>query len=134
MGVCFRGGEGRVGEGRVLIVDDDPMTRLIYSKFLQDAGVDVVCVDSGRAALEELRVQAFDLVLLDNVMPELTGLQLPELLPSQELAAVPRIFVSSATSDPEMVVRCTQLGADGVLVKPVPPAALRALVQPILET
>jgi CheY-like chemotaxis protein len=126
--------DGQVAHGSVLIVDDDAMTRLLYSKCLENAGFDVVSVSSGFAALAVLTEQPFDLMLLDNIMPKLTGVELLEMLPSRQLAGKPRIFLLSATQSESLVDRGKALGAEDVLTKPIPPAALRDLALRAVES
>lgn len=129
MGVRLRAEDDRAGRGSVLIVDDEPMVRLVYSKFLEGAGLEVVAVASGREALSLLGTRRFDLVLLDIVMPELTGVDLLELLPSQPLEVRPRILMMSGTDNASTNERCKALGAEDVLVKPISPLVLRQAVQ-----
>jgi CheY-like chemotaxis protein len=129
----LRSQDDRAFRCSVLIVDDDAMTRLLCSRCLENAGFEVVCVSSGSAALAALSVQAFDIMLLDNIMPELTGVELLEMLPSHPLAARPRIFMLSATQSESMVDRCKALGAEDVLSKPILPAALRDLALRTVE-
>lgn len=133
MGLRLRAEGDRVDHGSVLIVDDEPMVRLVYSKFLEGAGFEVVAVASGREALALLGTRRFDLVLLDIVMPELTGVELLELLPSRVLEDRPRVLMMSGTDNTSTIERCKALGAEDVLVKPIAPTVLRAAVQAGIE-
>lgn len=132
-----RADEKQPPHGSVLIVDDDAMTRTIYSKCLKNAGFDVEAVPSAAAALTMLTTRPFHLVLLDNIMPEMTGIELLEVLPSHQLASKPQIYMLSATDVSLIIDRCKALGAYGVLSKPIQPQALRDLahraVRPLAE-
>jgi PleD family two-component response regulator len=59
--------------GRVLVVDDDPLNRMLLTRSLEQKGHRVGSTASGQEALEILRDKPFDVVLLDIVMPELDG-------------------------------------------------------------
>lgn len=116
---------GRDSPVRVLIVDDDKLTRMVYASFLSREGFEVVTATSGSEALEELRSRAFDLVLLDYMMPQMTGLELLEMLPAQSLASSPRFVIMTGAGDSDVAERGKELGALEVLIKPVPPRVLR---------
>jgi len=74
---CATGTPGAQAQARVLVVDDDPLVRVSACALLEDAGFDVVECDCGRRALQMLAGdRAIDLVLTDQVMPEMTGVQL----------------------------------------------------------
>ncbi len=60
-------------QGRVLLVDDDRQTRLKLARDLEGGGFAVSQADGGRAALDMLQYEPFDLVLLDILMPEVDG-------------------------------------------------------------
>jgi CheY-like chemotaxis protein len=62
-------------QGSLLIVDDDRQNRLLLAARLQSAGHVTAMAENGRQALERLRAQPFDLVLLDLLMPEMDGYQ-----------------------------------------------------------
>src|SRR5436309_1385908 len=66
--------------GRVLIVDDDPLNRMLLTHNLEQNGHRVGSAASGQEALEILREKPFDVVLLDIVMPELDGVSVLERL------------------------------------------------------
>jgi len=61
------------GPASILVVDDDRINRMILSRELEREGHTVATVDDGRRALEALRHEPFDIVLLDVLMPELDG-------------------------------------------------------------
>ena len=57
----------------ILIVDDDEVIRMLMRQFLESEGYSVVEAEDGRAALEKLAEQSFDLVILDIAMPGIDG-------------------------------------------------------------
>jgi class 3 adenylate cyclase len=111
-----------------LVVDDDAMNRMVLQRSLEREGHAVRVAANGRAALELLRSEPFDIVLLDVLMPEMDGLELLELIQSDdELRATPVIMIS-ALDDMASVVRCIELGAEDYLPKPIDPVLLRARI------
>ena len=114
--------------GSILVVDDDRVNRTLLARTLKMAGHEVGTAENGREALESLRAGAWDVVLLDVVMPELDGMQVLEAMKSDpELRDVPVIMIS-ALDDFESVVRCIELGAEDYLPKPFDPVLLRARI------
>ena len=114
--------------GTILVVDDNEMNRDLLSRRLRRDGHTVVIAEHGRAALDQLARAPFDLVLLDIMMPELTGYEVLEIVKKDPaLCHIPIVMISAATED-ESIVRCLSLGADDHLPKPFNPAILRARV------
>ncbi|WP_431855509.1 response regulator [Azospirillum sp.] len=106
---------------RVLLAEDERMTQAVAAALLRRAGHAVTVVDDGRAALEAVRAQPFDLVLLDLRMPEMDGIEALRrirALPDRAQAAV-RVVVLTASALPEDADRCRAAGADAVLAKPL---------------
>ena len=112
--------------GHVLVVDDDPVNRLLLRRALEREGLTVdVAVDGGEA-LVALARSTFDIVLLDIVMPVLDGFEvLARMRADPATAALPVVVISGSDSSAD-VVRAIGLGADDVLPKPFDPALLRA--------
>lgn len=121
------------GRGSLLIIDDDEANRDMLSRRLSRDGYDVSTSETGEAGLQRMRDQRFDLVLLDLIMPGMNGLQVIEIVKSdQELCRTPVILIS-ALDDMDTVARCIELGAEDYLFKPVNPVLLRARVRSTLE-
>lgn len=119
--------------GNILVVDDHRTTRLKLSLGLQQQGHTVAEAENGRQALEMLRAEAFDLILLDIVMPEVDGYQvLEEVKKDVKLRDVP-VIVISASDDLENVVRGIELGADDYLPKSCDPILLKTRIGACLE-
>lgn len=117
---------------RILVVDDNEMNRDMLSRRLVRQGHDVSTAIHGVDALDRLRSEPFDLVLLDIMMPEMNGFELLERLKADpRLEHLPVILIS-ALDDTDSVVRGIQMGADDHLPKPFNPSILRARVDACL--
>ena len=121
-------------DSRLLVVDDNEDNRYTLLQRLKRQGyTNVAIAMDGREALGLLRDQAFDLVLLDMMMPEMNGYEVLEQLRADErLRHIPVIMIS-AVDQLESVVRCIELGAEDYLAKPFNPTLLRARVGASLE-
>ncbi len=119
--------------GRLLVVDDNKVNRILLSRGLEGNGHKVETAENGKQALEKLRTDSFDLVLLDIEMPEMNGYQVLEVcLQDDELRNIP-IIMTSSLDEIDSVVKCIELGAEDYLNKPVNPILLRARVNASLE-
>jgi class 3 adenylate cyclase len=121
---------------RLLVADDNKVNRLLLGRTLELQGHRVSSADNGRRALEMLRTEGFDLLLLDLEMPELDGFGVLETLARDpafaEVRDVP-VIVTSSLEGVAHVARCIELGADDYLHKPVNPVLLKARVGSSLE-
>lgn len=117
-----------ITQAYVLVVDDDSVNRLLLSRSLEREGHRFATAEDGRRALEMLRAESFDIVLLDVVMPEIDGFEvLAQMQSDGELRHIPVIMIS-ALEDIESVVRAIELGAHDHLPKPFNPVLLRARI------
>ncbi len=117
----------------ILAVDDNRMGLLKLARTLEAGGHNVSKADGGRAALDMLGSEAFDLVLLDILMPEVDGFQvLREMKDDAKLRDIP-VIVISGLEDMESVDKCLAAGADDFLSKPVEPAVLQDRIRKILD-
>jgi CheY-like chemotaxis protein len=125
--------EVRTDRGRLLIVDDNEINRDVLARRLGPQGYTTVAAENGRKALEMVRTQKFDLLLLDIMMPELNGYEvLRHLKADSHLRDIPVIMIS-ALDDMDSIVRCIKLGAEDYLPKPFDPVLLRARIGASLE-
>ncbi len=123
----------RSAAGRLLVVDDNKVNRLLLARSVELQGHDVASAGNGRVALEMLRREAFDLVLLDMEMPEMDGFQvLEQLVNDRQLRDLP-VIVTSSLEGIANVVRCIELGAEDYLTKPVNEVLLKARIGASLE-
>ena len=119
--------------GRLLVVDDNKVNRLLLGRGLEGQGHQVAFAENGRQALDMLREDEFDLVLLDIQMPVMDGYEVMDKLTGDpDLRSIPVIVVSSL-EELDSVVRCIEMGAEDYLTKPVNPVLLRARIGASLE-
>ena len=119
--------------GRILVVDDNEGNRDMLSRQLARQGHSVASAPDGQAALDRLRAEPFDLVLLDMMMPVLDGYStLVALKEDPALRHLPVIMIS-ALDELAAVVRCIERGAEDFLPKPFNPTLLRARIGAGLE-
>jgi class 3 adenylate cyclase len=117
----------------MLVVDDNRVNRLLLTRALEQYGHQVANAENGRAAMEMLRAQPFDVLLLDIDMPEMNGFEVLEaLLKDDTLRDLP-VIMTSASDELDRVVKCIEMGAEDYLVKPLNPVLLRARVNASLE-
>jgi len=117
----------------ILVVDDNAANLDMLSRRLVRQGHRVVTAENGRAAMETVRAQPFDLVLLDIMMPELDGYAVLEQLKADDaLRPIPVIMIS-ALDELDGVVRCIEMGAEDYLPKPFNPILLKARIGACLE-
>jgi two-component system chemotaxis response regulator CheY len=117
---------------RVLIVDDDAATRLLYSINLEVEGLLVLEAADGRHGLAQARLENPDLVLTDVTMPGLDGFQLADALRRDERTCqIPFVFLSGETAAGNEA-RARALGALAYLTKPFDVRALALLVAGML--
>lgn len=103
---------------KILLVEDDPFISEIYIKKLETSGFEVVNVTSGKAVLKEIKEQKFDLVLLDLVLPEMSGTEvLREIRHNRDYDENLKIVVFSNLSSPEDREQVLKLGANGFISK-----------------
>jgi sigma-B regulation protein RsbU (phosphoserine phosphatase) len=120
-------------KGRILAVDDDALNLDLLAQRLARQGHMVSTAVDGEQALQRLREQPFDLVLLDVMMPKLDGYgTLAGLKADEKLRAIPVIMIS-ALDELSSVVRCIEAGAEDYLPKPFNPTLLRARIGACLE-
>lgn len=122
---------GRRGNGRVLVVDDNPVNRRVASMLCARLGWTVTEVADGEAALDVLAHERMDLVLMDIHMPVVDGIVATERARAQTGGAsdalVPIVAVS-ADRLPETQRRCFAAGMDAFVAKPLTMSALRGVL------
>ena len=112
---------------RVLIAEDEPNLGMILEQFMSARGFAVTIVRDGRAALDTLRADSFDVALLDVVMPEVDGLEV--LRQIREEPMPPEIIVITGNGTIETAIAALKLGAYDFLSKPYRMAEIEVLVK-----
>jgi class 3 adenylate cyclase len=121
------------GGARLLVADDNKVNRLLLGRSLEVLGHRVAMAENGRVALDMLRRERFDLLLLDMEMPEMDGFQvLEQMVADAQLRDLP-VIVTSSLEGVAHVARCIELGADDYLSKPVNAVLLKARINSSLE-
>ncbi|MGD1809238.1 adenylate/guanylate cyclase domain-containing protein [Dapis sp. BLCC M126] len=119
--------------GNVLVVDDNQVNRDLLARRVKRQGHVISSASDGFQALEMMKTEPFDLVLLDIMMPQMNGYQVLETLKADpKLRHIPVIMIS-AVDDIDSIVRCIELGAEDYLSKPFNPVLLKARINACLE-
>lgn len=117
----------------LLIVDDNKVNRLLLSRHVELEGHRFALAENGRIALDKLRSEPFDLLLLDIEMPELDGFAVLEQLKADPALRDIPVIVTSSLEGMDNIVRCIGLGAEDYLPKPLNPVLLKARIGASLE-
>ncbi|MEJ2464875.1 MAG: ATP-binding protein [Candidatus Thiodiazotropha sp.] len=118
--------------GRVLVVEDNPVNQAVVKKMLEKAGLSPVTANDGVEAMEALRSEPFDVVLMDCQMPRMDGYETTEAIREREahqgLMRMPVIAMTAnaMSGDKE---RCLAVGMDDYLSKPVKPSQLENMLR-----
>ncbi len=109
---------------RILIAEDDNITRLILEKLLEKEGHQVVCANNGKEALKIFKAEDFDMVIIDWLMPEMDGLELCKRIREAKLDRYVYILFVTIKEKSEDIVKALNMGADDYLTKPFDPHEL----------
>lgn len=105
--------------GTVLLVEDDPMTRNIFSLILTRTGLDIIEAVDGIDALEKVAIHQPDVVMLDVTMPRMNGFDVCEALRREPATAhLPVVFVTTHM-DEKSIERGASFGNTRYLIKPI---------------
>lgn len=118
---------------RILVVDDDVAMRRAHERLLRAEGHEVQTAEDGSAGLAVIQREWFDLILLDMMLPKLSGLEVLTRLRNDPRTVELPVLMCSGSDDMDDIVRCIELGADDYLIKPPRPALLHARVRAAIE-
>jgi twitching motility two-component system response regulator PilH len=117
---------------KVLIVDDSQIYRFKLRKLVEAKGHQALTAKNGEEALESARKEQPDVILMDIVMPGMSGYEAKRLLARDvQTSEIPVIFVSSRSAESDKVWGM-RLGAAGYVTKPVNPAKLDSAIDGIV--
>lgn len=120
----------RKGQGKILFIDDEEMTRDLVSRVLQRAGYEVKAMQDGQEALKELSKNiAYDLIITDQSMPKITGLEIARKA-KIIIRDIPVILISGSAE--LLRIDTKKLGINEFSMKPVVPNDLLNMVQKYL--
>lgn len=115
---------------RILVVDDEPVVRDLMTRYLARDGFDVRAESDGASALEAYEPGAFDLLLLDVMLPGVDGIEI--LRRVRALDPVPVIMLTAKVEEGDRILGL-DLGADDYVTKPFSPAEVVARVRAVLR-
>jgi CheY-like chemotaxis protein/anti-sigma regulatory factor (Ser/Thr protein kinase) len=116
---------------RILLVDDDKVTRHVLQRLLTDAGFVTSVAEDGAEGLKALRAEPFDLLLLDVWMPRMTGLDVLAELRNEKTR--PRVVVMTSDDTPQTLLAAVRDHAYLCLHKPITPPKLLETVRDVLK-
>jgi DNA-binding NtrC family response regulator len=115
------------GRIRILVAEDDENLAQILCAFLRGRGHYVVCVGDGKAAVQAVRDEAFDVALIDIVMPELDGLETLKTMRAE--SDPPQVIIITGNGTVETAINAMKLGAYDYMAKPYRMAEIEVLVR-----
>lgn len=122
-----------VNRGSLLVIDDNATSRDLLRRQLERQGHTVTVAENGQQALELMQTGTFDMVLLDLMMPGMSGYQVLKHLKNNDVYKDVPVIVISALDDMDSVVRCVRMGAEDYLLKPFNTVLLKARIRTCLE-
>jgi two-component system, cell cycle response regulator len=103
----------------ILLAEDDPVTRMLMTRFLKKAGYEVDAVENGTAALDQMTQRYYPMLVTDWEMPEMDGIALCQAVRNMRLDGYVYVLLLTARDSKEHVITGLEAGADDYLVKPV---------------
>lgn len=116
---------------RVLVVDDEAISRDVVSKYLLADNHEVVTCASGAEALEHFKGSEFDLLITDHAMRDMSGLELVSII--RQIKANQPVILLTGFSDPSLAMGDKPAGIDLVLHKPIPQMELRRAIAQLMQ-
>lgn len=126
-------GEKTKNPGKILLVDDSAASRRLINRHLSALGHSIIEAESGERGLETLKSLTPDIIILDVLMPDMTGYQvLRELKKNDDTSDIPVIMLS-AVQNSDSIAQCIKMGAEDYLPKDFEPAILKARIDACIE-
>ena len=121
-------------QGTILIIEDEPVFRLIYRGVLKNAGYTVLEAPDGAAGLDMARTQKPDLVLLDQILPKMSGHEVLRIMRSETSTKNIPIIIFSVMGQEKDIEKTMALGANGHRLKGMEsPAKILNLINEMLK-
>ncbi|WP_028551068.1 response regulator [Paenibacillus sp. UNC451MF] len=120
---------------RILLADDELALRFLLTETLADEGYEITEAEDGKEALLNIQITQYDLIILDYMMPELTGVEVCEWLRNQSNPnqATPVILLTAKALEKDRE-RAKKAGVSSYIVKPFSPLQLVDTVQQLIES
>jgi CheY-like chemotaxis protein len=119
---------------KILLADDEMVLRFLLTETLSDEGYEITEVEDGKEAVDRLEKETFDLVILDYMMPELTGVEVCEWLRNTDQANrnIPVILLTAKALEKDRE-KAKAAGVTTYIVKPFSPLQLVEIVKELLQ-
>ncbi|MGM7634516.1 response regulator transcription factor [Bacillus sp. Hm123] len=117
---------------RILVVDDEEILRMLICDTLEDLGYEIEEAEDGEEALRKVSEQSYDLMILDYMMPNITGIEVIEQLPNEVKQALPVLMLTAKAQETDRQA-VLEKGADYFMSKPFSPMDLAHVVEEILN-
>lgn len=119
---------------QILIADDEVSLRFLLSETLGEEGYEIIEAEDGRQAVEQLQARPFDLVILDYMMPELTGVEVCQWLRGSENPNrnSPVILLTAKAQEKDRE-RAQEVGVSTYMIKPFSPIQLLDVVDELIN-
>ncbi|MDE7422504.1 MAG: response regulator [Lachnospiraceae bacterium] len=114
---------------KALVVDDNEVNTMVVASMLEQFSISVTEVYSGKSAIEKERLEEFDIIFMDYLMPEMNGIEATEEIRKLGKAKRPIIVALTANETNELKGRFKQAGVDDVMVKPLELEAVCHILQ-----
>lgn len=108
----------KVKTAKILLADDEPDMTRIMGKSLEISGYEVIIANDGVECISKAQCEQPDIILLDNVMPNMDGLTALEKLRSSKLTENIPVIIVTALADEDSIAKALNGGADSYVVKP----------------
>lgn len=117
---------------RILVADDEEILRMLICDSLEDLGFHIDEAEDGADALEKVTAASYDLLILDYMMPQLTGLEVIEQMPADVKARTPILMLTAKAQEADRQ-QAIDKGANYFMSKPFSPVELIAFVEELLH-
>lgn len=123
-----------VKEKKILVVEDDLFLRDIYDETLKTAGYKIELAKNGKEGLEKIQAGGWDLILLDVLLPEMTGIEIMQQLKDKQLPAPNKSIIFLTNMDnPKEVAEMKALGIEFWIKSELTPPTLLKKIEPYLN-
>jgi CheY-like chemotaxis protein len=117
---------------RILVADDEEVLRMLITDTLEEEGHEIENAVDGNEALQKMQSEIYDLVILDNMMPGKTGIEVAQSLSADWKRKCPTIMLTAKTQQAD-IEETKRVGIPYYMAKPFSPAQLILLVEDILN-